>query len=97
MQSLVDGQNNFIIGQRLLNKVKGSDPGGLDCCFNGTMAGYHDDRQVAAILLDFFQGLKPVHARHPDVEQDQMNFLLFQDFKAFFSSGSCKWVKTLIG
>ena len=84
VQGIIYRQNNLVVGWGFLYKIKGPHLCRLHSRFNGPMTGDHDNRQTGMVFLDFFQCLKPIHTWHPDIKQDHVNPLLFNDRKALF-------------
>ena len=86
LQRVAKRQQGLVNGKRLLNEIEGAELGGADGRFNGAMPGNHDDRGRRFQGLDFFQHLNAVHARQPDVEQDDVKLAGLESFQASFAA-----------
>ena len=58
--------------ERLLDEVVGAKPGGFHRGLDRAVAGDHHDHRVGSQAPQLGQRVEPVHARHPDVEEDQV-------------------------
>jgi len=58
---------------RLDDEVVGAGPHRLDHRFDGALRRLHDHRQVAVLDGEAFEKLEPVHARHHQIEDDQVD------------------------
>ena len=63
------------LDERLLDEVEGAGLGRLDGGAHGAVPGDDHDRQGLVRRLDPLQRLEAVHARHLDVEEDQVRRL----------------------
>ena len=68
-QRMTDDQHRLVERQRLLDEVEGAELDGPHRRLDVAVAGDDDDLGVDAALAQALQGLEPVDARHPHVEQ----------------------------
>ena len=70
LERVTQHQQDLVPGQRFLDEVVGSQLGGLDRRLDGAVAGDHDDVLAGAPGSNPLEGVDPVHAGQPDVEED---------------------------
>ena len=71
-------QLQFITVERLGHKVPSTSPHGLDRFLNGSVRRHQDDRHVLVSLSDGVQQLQPIHSRHGQISNHQVDFSLVQ-------------------
>ena len=72
------GQQDLLERERLLDEVVRAELGGLDGGLDGAVTGDHDHGGLGTDPLELREGLEPVCAGHPDVEEDQVRRLVLQ-------------------
>ncbi len=97
VEGVVDDQNHLFQRKRLFEKVEGAEFGGLHRRFDGAVARHDHDLHLGIIPFDDLERLDAVDAGQPDVEQDQVGELLFDDLEGFFAAADRKDPVTLIG
>src|SRR5215468_2413213 len=76
-------QEGLLEGERLLDEVVGAQLGRLHRRLDGGVAGDHHHRRLGAALLHLREGLQPVHAGHPDVEEDEVRRIVHEAGQRF--------------
>ena len=74
-QRVADGEHGLVERERLLDEVERAELRGFDRGRNRRMSGNHHDGQRVVRRLDPLQHLEPVHARHLDVEEREVDRL----------------------
>src|SRR5215475_2266195 len=76
-------QERLLEGERLLDEVVGAELGRLHRRLDGGVAGDHHHRRLGAALFHLGEGLQPVHAGHPDVEEDEIRRIVHEAAQRF--------------
>ena len=84
-----DGFDNFFQGTGFLKKpvhiMFARDPGRFDI----TMPGEHDNLNFRTDLLEFPQGLHPVHARHFQIQEHHFRIVMPHHLDSIFAVVGC--------
>ena len=84
LQGALHGEQQFGTGQRFFEEVVGTEFGGFNGGFDGAVSAHDDDGALqVAVFLPFAQQADAVGVGHPDVEEDELGFVL-QVFAARF-------------
>ncbi len=74
VEGVIDGEQNALEGERLLQKIVGTEARGLHRGFDAAVAGDHDDGRRAGVAQPFEHG-QSVDAGKPEVEQDEIELV----------------------
>src|SRR5208337_5329568 len=86
IQGVLDDDESAFDGERLFQEIEGPQLGGADGGLNGAVAGDHDHLGGVVHAANLLQSFQSVHARQPDVEQDDVGCMLVQVFQASFAA-----------
>ena len=82
VQGLLEHDLELIDVDRLGEVVLGSELHGLDRGLHRAVGGHEDDHRLGADLLDLREELEAVHARHPEVGEDDVGLDLLEQLQS---------------
>src|SRR3990172_1928139 len=88
LKSVANGYDEFIAVERFWQKIKRAQLRGFDCGLNRTVAGDHHDWKFSIPFTNLLKNLKPIHARHLNIQQDKIRAR--QDFLKGLLTVLCK-------
>ena len=94
---MVDHQDHLLERERLLDEIEGPEFGCLYRGFDGAVTRHHDDLEMGMCGFDRLEGLDSIHAGKPDVQDDQIGRLLFQNPQGILAAAGRNHLVPLVG